>query len=76
MNGFHVEGMTQDKGDVLLSAEISDPVPGEHTLYSDHDVLPEGSEDAKKGLRICLDVLVKAYLTFGIEDTDVYLFGV
>ena len=26
-------------------------------------------------LRICFDVLVKAYLAFGIEETDVYLFG-
>jgi hypothetical protein len=26
-------------------------------------------------LRICFDVLVKAYLAFGIEDTDIHLFG-
>jgi hypothetical protein len=29
----------------------------------------------EKRFRVCFDVLVKAYFAFGIEDTDVHLFG-
>jgi len=42
MDGFHVEGMTEDEGDVLVGAEVSDPVPGEHAFHRDHNVFPEG----------------------------------
>jgi hypothetical protein len=27
VNGFHVEGMTRDKGNIVVFAEIGDPVP-------------------------------------------------
>ena len=27
--------------------QIGDPVPGEHTLHSNHNVLPERSDDAQ-----------------------------
>ena len=35
--------------DKQLNRQISDPVPGEHVLHGDHDVLPERSDDAHKG---------------------------
>ena len=42
VDSFHVEGMAEDEADAFSRAEVSDPVPGEHTLYSDDDVLSEG----------------------------------
>jgi len=35
VNGFHVEGMAQDKGNAVVFAEISDPVPCERLSASD-----------------------------------------
>jgi len=60
----------------VLDTEVSDPVPGKHALDSHDDILPEGCQDMEKRFRIGSDVLVKAYLAFGIKDTDVHLFGV
>jgi hypothetical protein len=75
MNGFHVEGMAENEGDVLLDTEVGDPVPGEHALYSHHDVLSEGSDDAQKGFRVGMDVLMNPDIATGIEDTDKHIFG-
>jgi hypothetical protein len=35
MDGFHIEGMTEDEGNVALCAEVGDSVPGEDTLHRD-----------------------------------------
>ena len=48
--------------------QIGDPVPGEHTLHSNHNVLPERSDDAQKGLRVRIDVLVNPDVAPGIQE--------
>jgi hypothetical protein len=70
MDSFHVEGVAENEGDVLLDTEISDPIPGEHAFDSDHDVLMEGSNDAEKNFRVCVDILVNPDIAPGIKDTD------
>jgi hypothetical protein len=50
VNGFHVEGVTEDKGDLLLGAEVGDPIPGEEALDADGDVGSEGSEGIEEAL--------------------------
>jgi hypothetical protein len=60
---------------VVFNTQISDPVPGEHAFYSNHDVLPEGSDDAKKGPRVRIDVLVNPDVAPGIKDADKHFFG-
>jgi hypothetical protein len=67
--------MPKNKRNVLLHTEISYPVPGEHALYSNHDVLSEGSDDAEKGLLIRFDILVNPYFACGVEDADKHFFG-
>jgi hypothetical protein len=76
VNGFHVEGMAKNEGDVFLGTEIGYPVPGEHALDSDHDVLPEGSNDAEKSFRVGMDVLMDPDIAFGIKDADKHIFRV
>jgi len=72
---FHVEGMTEDEGDVLLDTEIGDPVPSKHTFYSDHDVLTERGNDTKKSFRVCVDILMNPDIASGVEDTDKHILG-
>jgi hypothetical protein len=67
--------MAKNEGNAFLGAEVSNPVPGEHAFYSDHDVLPEGSDDAKRGLGVCFDVLMNPDLASGIKDADKHSFG-
>ena len=67
--------MAENEGDVLLDTEIGDPVPGEHAFDSDHDVLTEGSNDAEKSFRVCVDVLMNPDIASGVEDTDKHILG-
>ena len=39
MDGFHVEGVPQDPGDCLFSAEIGEPIPGEQAFDRDDQTL-------------------------------------
>ena len=75
MDRFHVEGMAENEGDVLLDTEIGDPVPGEHAFDSNHDVLTEGSNDTEKSFLVCVDVLMNPDVATGIEDTDKHILG-
>jgi hypothetical protein len=58
-----------------LDTEIGDPVPGEHAFDSDHDVLPEGSNDTEKSFLVCVDVLMNPDIATVIEDTDKHILG-
>jgi hypothetical protein len=42
---LHVEGMPEDERNVLLSAEVGEPVPGEHAFDGDHNTVAIGGED-------------------------------
>jgi hypothetical protein len=42
VDGFQVEGMTQDEFDPLLGAEIGQLVPGEDGLNGDYQILAKG----------------------------------
>ena len=46
MDGFHVEGVAEDEGDVFAIAEISEPVPGEHALDGYDDTVTEWTDGA------------------------------
>jgi len=76
VDGAHVEGVAEDEGDALLSAEICDPVPGEHALDADDQVLPVGGDERQQGVGIGLDVLVGEYGTVMMQDADIQATGV
>jgi hypothetical protein len=42
--------MSEDEGDVVLGAEIGQPVPGEDALDPDDDIFPEGFDGLENGL--------------------------
>jgi hypothetical protein len=75
MDRFHVEGMAENEGEVLLDTEIGDPVPGEHAFDRDHDILTEGSKDTEKSFRVCVDILMNPDIASGVEDTDKHILG-
>jgi hypothetical protein len=75
MDGFHIEGMAEDEGDIFLATEIGDPVLGEHAFDSDHDVLAEGSNGTEKSLRVCMDILMNPDIAACIEDADKHIFS-
>jgi hypothetical protein len=69
---FHVEGMTEDEGDVFALTEIGKPIPGEHTLDGDDDVVAVGVDDLEERLGFGGQVPVSDDLAILIENTDVH----
>jgi hypothetical protein len=72
MKGFHIEGMTQDKGNPFLLTEVRQPLPREDTLHSHDQIVPIGSNDPQKGFRGRRQILMNQLRATLIEDTDVH----
>src|SRR5919109_4816484 len=72
MDGFHIEGMAQDKGNALFSAEIGQPIPGEHAFDRYDKTLPVGSNGFEEGFRSGWHIAVQQELTIVAQDTDVH----
>jgi hypothetical protein len=54
---------------------LPDPQLQLNCVYSDHDVLTEGSNDMEKSFRVCVDILMNLDIATGIEDTDKHILG-
>src|SRR4029450_13195591 len=72
MDGFHVEGVPQDKGDFLFSAEIGEPIPGEHAFDRDDQTLTVGSNSREEWFRSGFHITVQQGLTIVAQDADVH----
>ena len=64
--------MAQDKRDILLIAEISDPVPGEDAFDGYDNIFPEWSNSLQEDIGIGLDVSVQDDLALLVEDAEVH----
>jgi len=67
--------MAQDEGNLFLNTEISDPVPGEHALHGDNDVLPERADGFEKALTIGINISMQPDFSGIIEDAEVHFSG-
>jgi hypothetical protein len=72
VDGLHVEGMAEDKGDLLSGAEISQPVPGEDTFDGDHEIVPVRRDNAEKRLGARAHVSVNEHGAALVQDTAVH----
>jgi hypothetical protein len=72
MNGFHIEGVTEDEGDVLLCAEISDPVPSEDAFNGHNDIFSVSFDGFKKDPWIRSNIALKNKVSFLVNDTQVH----
>src|SRR4029450_4094608 len=72
MDGFHVESVPQDKGDFLFSAEIGEPIPGEHAFDRDDEPLTVGSNGLEERFRSGFHITVQQGLTIVAHDADVH----
>src|SRR5579872_2767230 len=76
VDGLHVQGVSQDEGDVLSLAQVGEPVPGEHALDADDESGAEGCDGAEKALRPAGQVFVEDDESVVVEDADVHGPGV
>jgi hypothetical protein len=68
--------MAQDKRDILLIAEIGDPVPGEDAFYGHDNVLTIWRDSLQKDVGICFDVPVQDDLPLLGQDAKIHGLGV
>jgi hypothetical protein len=52
VDGFHGEGVAEHEGDVLVFAQIAAPVPGEHALDTDDEVIAERRDGPQEGVGV------------------------
>ena len=76
VDGLHVEGMAQDKGNPFLRAEVGEPGPGEQAFDRDDDVSPIGCNVPEKRLRAGFHVAMQQDLAILVEDADIHGPGV
>jgi hypothetical protein len=51
VDGFHLEGVSQDEGNALLSAEVGEPIPSEDAFHGHDPSVPIGRHGLEEGFR-------------------------
>jgi hypothetical protein len=72
MDGFHGEGMAQDKGNPLLGTQVSKPLPREDAFDADHQPLSIGRNRLEKRFRRCLHIPVQHDLAVLIQEAEIH----
>ena len=72
MDGLHVKGVAQNEWDLVLRAKIADPVPGKHTLNTDHHIFEKWEDDIEQQFGIGIKILVHLGFTLRIENANVH----
>jgi hypothetical protein len=76
VNGLHVQGVTEHEGNLLLGAQVGQPVPGEHAFTGDDQPLAIGRDGFEKGGRLGHDFAVQHLVALLAEDAQVKRSGV
>src|SRR5262249_50359882 len=70
MDRFHVQGVAQDKRNLLGGAQVGEPVPGEHALTSNYQVVTKVSDGLQKSSGMGRDVCLADDRAGLVEDAD------
>jgi hypothetical protein len=76
VDGFHVQGVAEHEGNPLPFAEVGEPVPGEHALGGDGEILAVRGYDLEERLGAGAEILMDLDVSGLVEDTDVEGAGV
>jgi hypothetical protein len=76
MDGFHIEGTTQDEGDVLVRTGVGEPVPGENTLDGHDQAMPIRGHGFEEGFRRGFHLAVQQEFPVAAQNTDIHASGI
>ena len=76
VNGFHVEGVTEDERDAFLFAQIGQPVPGEGAFNSDNKIFPVLFDSSQEYLPVSLYVPMQQHRALVVYDAEIHGFCV
>jgi hypothetical protein len=74
VNGFHVEGVTENERNTFFLTQIGQPVPGEGALDCDHEVVSVLFDGFQEYLPVGLDVSMQQDRALFIDDAEVHCF--
>ena len=72
VDGAHVEGVAKHEGDLLAGAEVGHPVPAEHALDADHEVLAERRQGIEQRRRVGGQIPVEDDLVVLVEHAEIH----
>jgi len=74
VNGFDIEGMGQDARQTGRLSSIGQPIPAEHALAADGQVMLVGPDQLEEELEVVVpDVGMDQFFPLAIHDADVHL---
>jgi hypothetical protein len=73
VNGLHVQSVAENEVDAFPSTEVGEPVPGEHALRRDHQVLAERSDGVQEDVGVGGQVSMKKDLPLLVEHAGVHV---
>ena len=77
MNGLEVERMSQDEMDAGVRTGIGEPIPAEHALGADGQIVAIGRDEFEEiGEVIVFDVGVDELFAVAVQHADIHLAGV
>jgi len=72
VDGLHRERVAQDERQAFGGADVRDPIPGEHALGRDDEIVAVRGDRREERFGSRLHVPVHEHLAGGIEDADVH----
>lgn len=72
VEGAHVERVPEDERDVVVGAQVRQPVPGKGALGGDHHVTAVGLQSTEQRLGLCRHLPMQYHLTVVSHDADVH----
>jgi len=70
MDGFHIESVAEDEGDILIGAKIGEPIPGEEAFDANDDIAAKWFDGGEKFIRIGFDVFFETDFAGLIENAE------
>jgi hypothetical protein len=76
VNGLEVERVSQDEVDARRLAGIGEPIPAEHALGADGQIVAIGRNELEEIFEVIVpDVRVDEFFAGAVHDADVHLAG-
>jgi len=72
VDGLPVERVTENELDAFAPTQVGDPVPGEHALDADDEIIAVGCDGFEEVLGSRTKVLVEPDLRFPVKDAEIH----
>jgi hypothetical protein len=72
VDGLHRECVAQHEREAFGGADVREPIPGEHALSRDDEIVAVRGDNLEERLRRRFHVAVHQYLAGGVENADVH----